>query len=248
MRYALQIQYDGTHYAGYQSQPDQSTIQGCLDNAISKVADHKVVSTCAGRTDAGVHAVGQVVHFDTTAERDDHAWLMGINSNLPPDISVTWVKRVADDFHARFDAVARSYRYTVYNAPNRQAMSHRYATWHRKPLDAEAMHRAAQCLLGEHDFSAFRAVGCQAKSPVRTVQAISVERAGDLITLDIQANAFLYHMVRNIMGSLLEIGEGEQTVEWMEVALKSKNRSAAGVKAPPNGLCLLEITYESLGI
>ncbi len=243
MRYALGLQYDGTQYYGYQSQPGLITIQGCLDRALSQVADEHIISVCAGRTDAGVHAMGQVVHFDTNAVRDDHAWLLGVNSNLPDDISVTWVKRVADDFHARFDAIDRRYRYTVYNAPNRMAMSHRYATWHRKPLDADKMHQAAQCLVGEHDFTAFRSMGCQAKSPIRTLHAISVVRDELNVTLDIKANAFLYHMVRNIMGSLFLVGQGDQPVEWMQQTLASKDRAVAGIKAPPNGLVLAEIVY-----
>jgi tRNA pseudouridine38-40 synthase len=244
MRYALGLQYDGTQYYGYQSQPGVITIQGCLDRALSRVADERITSVCAGRTDAGVHATGQVVHFDTNAARENHAWLLGVNSNLPDDISVSWVVPVPDDFHARFHAIARRYRYTVYNAPNRMAMEQRYATWHRKPLDAEKMHHAAQYLLGQHDFTAFRSVGCQAKSAVRTVHEVSVKRDGLHVSLDIKANAFLYHMVRNIMGSLFLVGEGEQPVEWLEAVLAGHDRAQAGVKAPPNGLILSEITYQ----
>ncbi len=247
MRYALGLQYDGTHFHGYQAQGHDGlrTVQGSLDFALSQVADGPIISTCAGRTDAGVHAAGQVVHFDTEAQRADHAWLMGTNSHLPEDVSVTWVKAVPEDFHARYNAIARRYRYTIYNAPHRQALQSRFATWYRRPLDVAKMHQAAQSLLGEYDFSAFRGVGCQSKSPVREVQAISLQRCGDQVIMNIQANAFVYHMVRNIIGALLEVGAGERPIEWIQTLLASKDRTQAGITALAQGLSLVAISYPS---
>ena len=215
MRIALGIEYDGTSYNGWQRQKTGLGVQQRLEEALSLVANEQVEVTCAGRTDTGVHASGQVVHFDTSAERSERGWLLGANSNLPPDISVTWVKTVGDDFHARFSAVSRSYQYLILNRLQRSALHRERAWWVHQPLDEQRMHAAAQALLGEHDFSAFRAAGCQASSAVRDLAKITVTRSGRWVTLDVTANAFLMHMVRNITGTLAVIGRGEASVEFV---------------------------------
>lgn len=198
---------------------------------------------CAGRTDTGVHATGQVVHFDTSSERSRRGWLLGANSSLPNDISVTWVKPVDDDFHARFSATARSYRYRIINRLERSALYRERAWWVYEPLDANAMHAAARQLLGRHDFSAFRAAGCQASTAEREISRIAVQREGDWITLTVTANAFLQHMVRNIAGTLVAIGLGERDFEWVGEVLQSKDRKAGGIAAPPHGLTLVSVDY-----
>ena len=249
MRIALGIEYDGTSYNGWQRQKTGLGVQQRLEEALSLVANEEIEVTCAGRTDTGVHASGQVVHFDTSAERSDRGWLLGANSNLPPDISVTWVKPVDDDFHARFSAVSRSYQYLILNRLQRSALHRDRAWWVHQPLDEQRMHAAAQALLGEHDFSAFRAAGCQASSAMRDVTKISVTRSGNWVTLDVTANAFLMHMVRNITGTLAVIGRGEAPVEWLAEVLESRDRTAAGVAAPPHGLTLVDVAYPaSFGI
>ena len=198
---------------------------------------------CAGRTDTGVHASGQVVHFETSSERTERGWLLGANSNMPADVNVTWVKPVVDDFHARFSATSRSYRYCILNRVQRSAL-HRYrAWWVYQPLDEGRMHAAAQQLLGRHDFSAFRAAGCQASSPVRDLSQMSVRRSGDWLTLEVTANAFLQHMVRNITGMLAAIGLGEREVAWASEVLESRDRTAGGIAAPPHGLTLVAVEY-----
>ena len=198
---------------------------------------------CAGRTDTGVHASGQVVHFETDSERTDRGWLLGANSNMPDDVNVTWAKPAVDDFHARFSATSRSYRYRILNRLERSALHRHRAWWVYQPLDAERMHAAAQHLLGRHDFSAFRAAGCQASSPVRDIRQISVSRSGDWLTLEVTANAFLQHMVRNITGMLAAIGLGEQDVAWASEVLASCDRTAGGIAAPPHGLTLVTVGY-----
>ena len=249
MRIALGIEYDGTSYNGWQRQKTGLGVQQRLEEALSLVANEQVEVTCAGRTDTGVHASGQVVHFDTSAERSERGWLLGANSNLPPDISVTWVKTVGDDFHARFSAVSRSYQYLILNRLQRSALHRERAWWVHQPLDEQRMHAAAQALLGEHDFSAFRAAGCQASSAVRDLAKIAVTRSGRWVTLDVTANAFLMHMVRNITGTLAVIGRGEASVEWLAEVLESRDRTAAGVAAPPHGLTLVDVAYPaSFGI
>ncbi|MDX1500095.1 MAG: tRNA pseudouridine(38-40) synthase TruA [Woeseiaceae bacterium] len=237
------IEYDGTAYSGWQRQQSGLGVQAVVEAALSAVADHPVEVTCAGRTDAGVHATGQVGHFDTTSERAGRGWLLGANSNLPDDVSVRWVRPVADDFHARFSARSRSYRYLVLNRLVRSALHRRRAWWVHQPLAAEAMHEAAQALAGEHDFSAFRAAGCQAGTPVREIHSIAVTRRGDWITLDVTANAFLQHMVRNIAGTLVAIGAGEQPVGWAADVLAGRDRTRGGVAAPPHGLTLVAVDY-----
>lgn len=244
MRIALGIEYDGQSFRGWQAQKHGvPTVQAALETAVSKVAAHRVSTVCAGRTDTGVHGIGQVVHFDTEAVRTPRNWLLGSNVNLPPTVSVTWAKEVGDDFHARFSATARSYRYLILNRPCRSALLAGKVTWVHRPLDAERMHVAAQHLLGTHDFSSYRALGCQAKSPVRTISGIRVERQRDLIELSLTANAFLHHMVRNIAGVLIEIGQGERPAEWTLEVLRLRDRTLGGVTAPPHGLYLSQVRY-----
>lgn len=218
-------------------------MQQRLEEALSLVANEKIDVVCAGRTDTGVHACGQVVHFDTESERADRGWLLGANSNLPDDISVTWAKVVDDAFHARFTATSRSYSYRILNRLERSALYRNRAWWVYQALDSDAMHEAAQSLLGWHDFSAFRAAGCQASTAVREIKAIAIQRGGDWITLTITANAFLQHMVRNIAGSLVAVGLGEQAISWVEEVLSRRDRKAGGIAAPPHGLTLVRVDY-----
>ncbi|MGH8211831.1 MAG: tRNA pseudouridine(38-40) synthase TruA [Rhodanobacteraceae bacterium] len=243
MRHALGIEYDGTDFFGWQRLAHGSSIQAEVEAALSFVADHRVEVACAGRTDAGVHARCQVIHFDSDAERDQRAWTLGANSRLPRTVSVLWTQRVRDDFHARFSARARRYRYVIVNRAVRPALEARHVAWERRPLDAQAMHAAAQSLVGEHDFSAFRALACQATHARREVLEISVRREGDHLVLDIEANAFLHHMVRNIAGSLLEVGRGERPVEWIARVLERRDRALAGATAPARGLTFVGPRY-----
>ena len=218
-------------------------MQQRLEEALEVVAAEPVNVVCAGRTDTGVHATGQVVHFDTASERGKRGWLLGVNSNLPDDVSVTWVQPVPDDFHARFSAISRSYRYRILNRLQRSALHRHRAWWVYRELDAARMHEAAQLLVGEHDFSAFRAAGCQAASPIRRLESIGVQREGDWLTLDVTANAFLQHMVRNITGLLATIGLGEQDVRWARDVLAGRDRTSGGIAAPPHGLTLVGVRY-----
>ncbi len=243
MRIAIGIEYDGTAYNGWQRQKSGIGVQQCVEDALTEVANESVEVVCAGRTDTGVHASGQVAHFDTTAERSQRGWLLGANSNLPDDISVSWVRPVSDDFHARFSATSRSYRYLILNRLVRSALHRHRAWWVHQPLDAAAMHEAAQALIGEHDFSAFRAAGCQAATPNREVTSIAVHRDGDWLTLAVTANAFLQHMVRNITGTLVAIGMGEESIGWCRQVLEGRDRRQGGVAAPPHGLTLVRVTY-----
>lgn len=244
-RYAAIVEYNGACFHGWQKQKhhNEPTVQAALEAAISMVANHPVEIVCAGRTDAGVHATRQVIHFDTTAKRPDYNWLMGVNTNLPDGVALQWLSAVDGDFHARFKAQARRYRYIINNAPFKQALQHDQLTWWRYPLDAERMHEAAQALIGEHDFSAFRAKDCQAKSPVKTMHHIQVKRWGNIIMLELEASAFLYHMVRNIVGVLLPIGEGSKPVSWMAEVLATRNRKQAGITAPGEGLYFVGVKY-----
>jgi tRNA pseudouridine38-40 synthase len=246
VRIALGIEYVGTGFCGWQIQPQARSVQGVLEDALSKVADQPVPLTCAGRTDAGVHALGQVVHFDTEASRPEKAWTMGTNSNLPSDISVRWAREMGEDFHARFSALSRTYRYVIYNAALRSPLMADRACWCHWPLDATAMQDGVQLLLGEHDFSAFRAAGCQARSPVRRVTAASVTRIGDLVCLEITSNAFLHHMVRNVVGTLMKVGRGDVRPDWVAEVLRAKDRRLAGMTAPPGGLYLIGVDYGEL--
>ena len=242
-RYAIGIEYSGTHYCGWQRQPHCDSIQARLEEALGFVANHPIELVAAGRTDSGVHAIEQVAHFDSDAERQTRAWLMGANCRLPRDLRIRWVMPVANDFHARFGALARAYRYIILNSEVPSAIFHDRTCWEFRPLDHKTMHESAQMLHGEHDFSSFRAVGCQAKSSLREVQEISVTRQGALIYLDIKANAFLYHMVRNIAGSLISVGRGERDPEWFAQLLAARDRNQADVTAPAAGLYLLRAWY-----
>lgn len=244
-RIALGIEYAGTRYSGWQRQqaPEVPSIQAELEKALSMVANHSVVTVCAGRTDSGVHASAQVVHIDVKTLRSERAWLCGANANLPRDIRVLWAKKVPSEFDARRSAVQRHYRYVVYNNLIRPSLLRDYVTWQYISLDAELMHLAAQNWLGTHDYSSFRAAGCQSRSPIRDISTISVQRSGDLVIFDILANAFLYHMVRNMVGSLFEIGSGKKPVSWAREVLLAKDRSKASVTAPPNGLYLVGVKY-----
>lgn len=243
MKIALGIEYDGTAYSGWQRQKNGPGVQERVEQALASIANEPVDVVCAGRTDAGVHALGQVVHFESRSRRSDRGWLLGANSNLPDDIAITWVRPVTDAFHARFSATARSYRYLILNRLVRSALHRQRAWWIHRPLEAGRMHRAAQCLVGEHDFSAFRAAGCQAKAPTRNVFAVSVSRNDDWVSIDICANAFLQHMVRNITGTLVAIGLGDETEGWIADVLASRNRTAGGMAAPSHGLTLLRVDY-----
>ncbi|MEN9725727.1 MAG: hypothetical protein RL434_93 [Pseudomonadota bacterium] len=243
MKIALGLEYDGAVFSGWQRQHHARTVQACLEEALSRVANHPVTTWCAGRTDAGVHALGQVVHFETEAVRTLRAWVLGTNANLPREVAVRWAVEVAPDFNARFSATARAYRYLILNQPTRLALWARHATWELRPLDAPRMHLAAQALVGEHDFSSFRAAGCQAHHPVRTVHHISVSREGSQVVLLVRANAFLQHMVRNFTGVLLAIGRGERPVAWTGELLAARDRTQAGVTAPPQGLYLTHVDY-----
>ncbi|MEE9355646.1 MAG: tRNA pseudouridine(38-40) synthase TruA [Methylococcaceae bacterium] len=243
VRVALGIEYDGTDFAGWQQQTGRITIQAAVEYAVSKVADHAVNVLCAGRTDAGVHAFEQVVHFETTAIRRHEAWVMGSNTLLPDTIRVKWALPVSNQFHARYSAIARHYRYIVLNSKTRSALLRNQVTWCYQPLDEMKMFNAAQSLVGEHDFSSFRAQGCQSKSPFRTLHWIDVRRQDDQITIDVVANAFLYHMVRNIAGVLLDIGAGKQAPDWVNYLLAVKDRRLAAATAGSEGLYLAGIFY-----
>ncbi|WP_149193737.1 tRNA pseudouridine(38-40) synthase TruA [Luteimonas suaedae] len=248
MRYALGVEYDGGDFSGWQrlSQPGTvgpATVQAALERALSEVADAPVATVCAGRTDAGVHARCQVVHFDSQARREPRGWMLGATSRLPPAVAVRWCVPVGDDFHARFSARARRYRYRIVNRPVRAALERQYLAWCRQPLDAQAMHRAAQALVGEHDFSSFRTVHCQAPHARRELQRIAVERIGEELAVELQANAFLHHMVRNIVGSLLEVGAGERPGAWIAELLAARDRTLAGATAPATGLLFLGPLY-----
>ncbi|WP_372626323.1 tRNA pseudouridine(38-40) synthase TruA [Arsukibacterium sp.] len=243
MRIALGIEYDGTGFFGWQRQREVNSVQQELEMALAKVANSPVEVFCAGRTDAGVHATGQVVHFDTEVQRDAKAWIMGTNSHLPDQIAVRWAKPVSDDFHARFSATARRYRYIIYNQKFRPAILRSGLSHYHQPLDINLMQQAAPALIGEHDFSAFRAMQCQSKTPYRNVHHLQLSREGDYVVLDIKANAFLHHMVRNITGSLLEIGMGRKPVGWLNELLQSRNRNLAAATAKPGGLYLVDVDY-----
>jgi tRNA pseudouridine38-40 synthase len=242
-RLAMGIEYDGSRYNGWQYQPHAPSVQEQLNIAISSVADQSITCTGSGRTDTGVHARGQVAHFDTQAERSSRAWLLGINSNLPDDINLLWIKEVDAEFHARYSAVKRIYRYSILNRPVRSALARQRAWWIRQPLDVTAMAAAARCLLGQHDFSSFRASGCQSHSPVRNMLHIDVTLKRDWLFIDCEANAFLHHMVRNIVGSLVDIGRGDQPVEWLHALLEARDRKLAGITAPATGLVLSWIQF-----
>ena len=243
MRIALMVEYDGSQFHGWQSQQDLRTVQQVLEDALSKVADHPVSVVCAGRTDTGVHATTQVVHFDAENERQKRSWMYGANANLPKDLGVKFAKEVNENFHARFSALSRRYQYVIYNTPIRPILQRNYVTWQYRQLDHRAMQTAAQVLLGEHDFTSFRSVECQSKTPLRNVHAIQVTRKDDLVIIDITANAFLHHMVRNIAGVLMNVGSGRKHVSWVEEVLAAKDRRLGAETAPPYGLYLVSVKY-----
>lgn len=247
-RFAARIEYNGARFHGWQAQPHLrcETVQERLEQALAQIANCPVRTHCAGRTDTGVHGFGQIIHFDDPIGRSAKAWVMGTNSALPDAIRVHWAEPVSTDFHARFSATARRYCYVIANTPVRSAHLSELVSWFRKPLDADAMHLAGQQLLGEQDFSAFRAASCQANSPMREIQKLSVERRGDLVLLDITANAFLHHMVRNIAGSLLLVGTGFRPVEWIGQLLADRDRSQAADTASGAGLYLMEVLYPAI--
>lgn len=242
-RFVLGIEYDGSGYCGWQWQPNRRSIQSELEKALSKVANQSVSVVCAGRTDAGVHAFEQIVHFDTSVTRDIDAWLLGGNCYLPDDIRILWVKQMENDFHARYSALARLYRYVIHNRPVKSALQYNQLTWCYKPLDAVAMNLAGKHLIGNHDFSSFRAKGCQSISPFRQVHFVDVRRENDKVIISVCANAFLHHMVRNIAGVLMDVGIGKQPVGWPLELLSAKKREIAGVTAPPYGLYLESVYY-----
>ncbi len=244
VRYALQIEYDGSRFHGWQSQPNGVTVQDHLQRALSIIAGSPVAATAAGRTDTGVHALAQVVHFDTEVNRPDQAWVRGVNTHLPQEIAVLWVQPVADDFHARFSALSRSYRYVLFNSPVRPALQHRRVGWYHRPLNDRAMNAAAARLLGEHDFSSFRSSQCQAKSPVKTMHVASVDRCGDYVIFNFQAGGFLHHMVRNIVGALLWVGYGRRESEWIAELLGLHERALAPPTFMPDGLYFTGVEYD----
>lgn len=243
MRLAAGVEYDGTGFYGWQRQRQSPTVQESVEQALSQVADHPVIVHCAGRTDTGVHARCQVVHFDTSAQRSERSWVLGANTVLHPGASILWVREVDERFHARFSATRRRYEYRILNRWVRPAIARGRVAWIRQPLDAGLMNEAAQQLVGEHDFSSFRARGCQARTPVRRLHSISVVRDGCEVRLDIQANAFVYHMVRNIAGALVAVGDQRRPPAWIGEILEARDRTIAGVTAPAQGLYFMSASY-----
>lgn len=243
-RVALGVEYHGSSYNGWQSQPHESvTVQATLEKALSQIAASPVRVFCAGRTDAGVHATGQVVHFDTLEPRTLQAWVRGTNTHLPHSIRVRWAVYVSKDFHARFSAMARRYVYVIDNSRIRSAIMSDHLSLEERPLDIQRMREAAIFLAGEHDFSSYRTVKCQAKSPIKTIHHLKLEQRGRLITIDIKANAFLHHMVRNVAGVLMAVGMGKAEPVWVKQVLEARDRTVGGVTAPPQGLYLVEVDY-----
>ncbi|MGR8947513.1 MAG: tRNA pseudouridine(38-40) synthase TruA [Gammaproteobacteria bacterium] len=242
---ALGIQYDGRSFSGWQRQRHANSVQQSLEECLSKIADEQVTVYCAGRTDSGVHALAQVVHFETQKTRPDRAWSMGANSILPRSVSVLWMRRVANDFHARFSATARTYQYIIANQTHRPSLWSGRVTWERRELDASVMNLAAQHWLGEHDFSALRAAACQSNTPYRFIESINVQRHHEYVVIKVCANAFLHHMVRNMAGVLLEIGVGKRDSGWALEVLEGRNRQLAAKTAAPDGLYLAGIRYPS---
>jgi tRNA pseudouridine38-40 synthase len=249
MRVAAILEYDGSEFCGWQWQDDVPSVQQAVEQAVSRVANESIRVTVAGRTDAGVHASAQVIHFDSGAQRSDYAWLRGTNSNLPASVALLWAGQVPEEFHARFSATGREYHYVILIRAVRPALSTRRVTHEYRPLDVERMRAAAAYLIGAHDFSSFRAMQCQAKSPVRELRALDVIREGDRVVIRACANAFLHHMVRNLAGVLMDIGAGEREPAWAREVLEARDRTVGGITAPPDGLYLTAVEYpERLGI
>jgi len=243
-RIALGIEYFGHGFKGWQRQPSaKPSIQEELEKALSKIANSPIEIVCAGRTDAGVHATHQVVHFDSPVERNDNSWTRGVNSQLPDQIGVRWIRRVNSEFHARFSATARRYRYVIDNSPVMPVIYRNGVTWHHPPLNEQLMEQAGQALIGEHDFTSFRAKECQSHTPMRNIHHLMVRRIGSLVVIDVKANAFLHHMIRNIAGVLCEVGDGRKSVDWVAQVLELKDRSKASVTAPPHGLYFVDVDY-----
>lgn len=243
IRIILGVEYDGTLFSGWQRQPGRRTIQAELEAAVSIVADESIAISSAGRTDAGVHAIEQIVQFDTLARRDVNAWVMGVNSNLPGDIRVLWAKQPPIEFHARYSAIARYYRYVILNRPTNSALLRSRVAWCYTPLEPQRMTEAARYILGEHDFTSFRAKNCQSKSPFRRMYHINVDAREEFVVIDLVANAFLHHMVRNIAGVLIEIGSGKNPPNWAREVLIARNRACAGITAKASGLYLVAVKY-----
>jgi tRNA pseudouridine38-40 synthase len=245
MRFALAVEYSGLAFCGFQSQASGCGVQDALERAIGEIAGHAVTVVAAGRTDAGVHAVSQIVHFETDAQRPETAWVRGVNSHLPSAAAVLWARAVPDDFHARFAAQARHYTYALLTRAERPALLAGYAGWYHQPLDVAAMRAAAATLIGTHDFSAFRAAECQAKSPVKTLARVDVAQQGPLIRFDFSGNAFLHHMVRNIVGALIYVGAGKQGPNWLAELLEARDRTRAAPTFAADGLYLAGATYDA---
>lgn len=245
MRIAVGLEYDGASFAGWQSQPKGNTVQDVLQHAMTQVACTPVQVVCAGRTDAGVHALGQVIHFDVDIDRPLTAWVRGVNAHLPPAVAVRWAVPVADDFHARFSARSRAYRYVLLNRSSRPGLLAGKVGWCHRPLDITAMRAAAASLIGAHDFSSFRAAECQARSPVKTLHSFMIEQSGDLIAFDCRANAFLHHMVRNLVGALVTVGLGRHPVPWLAELLAARDRRLGAPTFSPAGLYLVGVEYDA---
>ena len=243
MRLAFGVEYDGTEWNGWQTQICKNTVQDAIELALSKFASQRIKIICAGRTDSGVHAKGQVIHFDTEINRQIWNWIRGTNSLLPKSIRIKWGSIVSADFHARFSAKSRTYSYTICNSPIESPLSSRASTWIYQRLNEKKMQLASECLIGKHDFSSFRSSECQANSPVRIINRFDLERDGAFLKIQIEANGFLHHMVRNIMGCLYEVGRGVETEAWLKKVLDSKNRENAARTLPPQGLCLEYVDY-----
>lgn len=243
MKIALGIEYQGTHYCGWQRQKHCDSVQAQVEAALTEIAAETISLFCAGRTDTGVHALGQVVHFETSSERPTKAWVQGVNTKLPGEVRVAWAQTMDEAFHARFSAFARQYRYVIFNRPVHSAVLHNRVTWEPYALDVDKMNAAAQALIGEQDFSSFRASQCQAEHAMREVQSVQVSRRGDMVFVDIKANAFLHHMVRNIVGSLMQVGKGQQSVNWIAELLALKDRTKAAPTAPASGLYFVNAFY-----
>ena len=244
-RIAIGIEYNGSSFHGWQQQPDRDTVQGAIETAVSEIACHPVSVVAAGRTDAGVHALQQVAHFDTTADRPQQAWIRGVNSQLPKSIAIRWARPVDVDFHSRFAAVARSYRYVIFNNPVRPALQHSRVGWFHRRLDIDAINAGLSNLTGEHDFSTFRSSECQAKSPVKTLHEAVATRHADYVVLDFRGSGFLHHMVRNIIGSMLWVGQGKMPPEWIGMLLAARDRTIAAPTIAPDGLYFVGAEYDT---